>query len=503
MPESTRYAKLQLRKSDSDYIVETQTRQGPKSKTNPSHGVLPICLPNASVLYWRCWEQGSLATRGNIVMEPKRDGVPNQSPSSADDAYRLRQELVDKLKANELIGTPSVEAAFRGVLRHLFVPIWPIEAVYSDRALPTKVNDDGTWLSSSSQPAIMAIMLEQLGLETGDAVLEIGAGTGYNAALMAHIVGATGRVVTVDIEQDLVTAARENLSAGGFENVAAISADGGYGFPEDAPYDRIILTVGAPDILPAWVEQLKPGGRLVLPLAVTTGQWSIAFERVGDHLVGLSVRACGFMLLRGAFAEAHVPPLRLGPDAGLYVRFADDRPVNAGQIYQWLTGSNVDWETGIQVTAREVFQGLGLWLSMYEPDTCTLVAEGDMVDRDVVPPLLGVGGEWKSASTEVLIGERGLAALMRPPGQPVPLMDINNLFASDSPFRLYVRHFGVDASLAQRLIAQVNAWDAAGRPAFGDLRIRAYLKDADYALAEGELVVEKEWSRIVLAWQTH
>jgi hypothetical protein len=125
-----------------------------------------------------------------------------------------------------------------------------------------------------------------------------------------------------------------------------------------------------------------------------------------------------------------------------------------------------------------------------------------MVDRDLVPPLLGVGGEWKSASTEVLLGERGLAALMRPPGKPVPLMDINNVFASDSPFRLYVRQFGEDTSLSQRLIAQVNAWDAAGRPAPDDLRIRAFLKDADYAPAEGELIVDKEWSQIVLEWQS-
>jgi protein-L-isoaspartate(D-aspartate) O-methyltransferase len=144
----------------------------------------------------------------------------------------------------------------------------------------------------------MGIMLEQLGLEPGHKVLEIGAGTGYNAALMAHIVGETGQVVTVDIDEDLVEAAREHLRAAGCEQVQVVCADGGYGYPDLAPFDRIILTVGAPDITPAWWEQLKPAGRIVLPLMLKGSMKSVAFERVEDHLRSLSVQDCGFIQLR-------------------------------------------------------------------------------------------------------------------------------------------------------------------------------------------------------------
>src|SRR5581483_5459570 len=114
----------------------------------------------------------------------------------------------------------------------------------------------------------MAIMLEQLQLKPGLRVLEIGAGTGYNAALMAHIVGETGQVITIDIDEDIVYNARLHLVTAGFERVQVICADGGAGYAHAAPYDRIILTVGASDITPAWRDQMKPNGRLLLPLTL-------------------------------------------------------------------------------------------------------------------------------------------------------------------------------------------------------------------------------------------
>jgi protein-L-isoaspartate(D-aspartate) O-methyltransferase len=125
-----------------------------------------------------------------------------------DQPMTLNEALVDELKSRGWIQTLRIEAAFRAVLRHHFLPGRKLEEVYSDQVVPTKQDQEGQWISSSSQPTIMAIMLEQLGLEPGHKVLEIGAGTGYNAALMAHIVGETGRVITVDIDEDLVEAAR-------------------------------------------------------------------------------------------------------------------------------------------------------------------------------------------------------------------------------------------------------------------------------------------------------
>ncbi len=234
-------------------------------------------------------------------MEAQTD-QPNQADIAA-----LQHALVEELKQRGVIRWASVEAAFRSVPRHLFLPNVPLDQVYQDQHIPIKY-EHGISISASSQPTIMAIMLEQLALAAGQRVLEIGAGTGYNAALIAHIVGATGQVVTLDVDEDLVVQARRNLTAAGFEHVTVVQGDGAVGYPSGAPYDRIILTVGAWDILPAWHDQLAPDGRLVLPLTLLPGlQLSIAFEAYGDYLHSISARPCGFMPLRGPFA--HPRPL--------------------------------------------------------------------------------------------------------------------------------------------------------------------------------------------------
>src|SRR5947209_6454431 len=170
-----------------------------------------------------------------------------ESPVPADGtngASALHQALVDKLKRDGTILTSTVEAAFRAVPRHLFLPEVEPSEVYRDQAIATK-SLNGMSFSSSSQPAIMAVMLELLELKPGQRVLEIGAGTGYNAALLAHIVGEKGQVVTVDIDEDIVESAREHLVAAGFVRVQVVCGDGGLGYPAAAPYDRIILYVTA------------------------------------------------------------------------------------------------------------------------------------------------------------------------------------------------------------------------------------------------------------------
>jgi protein-L-isoaspartate(D-aspartate) O-methyltransferase len=416
------------------------------------------------------------------------------------DVSTLCETLIDELKAKGHLVSPPVEAAFRAVSRHLFVPGVSLAEAYADHSIPTKRLDDQV-VSSSSQPAIMAIMLEQLGLEPGHKVLEIGAGTGYNAALMAHLVGETGKVITLDIDQDIVDSAREHLAAAGFDRVQVVCADGGHGYAEAGPFDRIILTVGASDIALAWWEQLKPGGRLVLPLAIRGGQKFTAFEWRADHLVSLSVKYCGFMLLRGVFAAPPVSQLQLGPDPGLFLEVEEARPIDPEAVYSWLTCSSQDWPTGVAVTVCELLGGLRLWLALPESEVGMLVAKGDMVDRGLIPPLIGLGGEWKSISTSVLLGETGLVALMRPPGQPAPFVDVNELYASHSAFTLFVRRFGRAEVLAQRLLEQVKAWDEAGRPASENLLIRAYPKYKGYTPSADEWVVEKQWTWLVLEWQ--
>jgi protein-L-isoaspartate(D-aspartate) O-methyltransferase len=218
------------------------------------------------------------------------------------------QAYVDQLKRWGVIRTPLVEAAFRAIPRHLFVPGFPLAEVYSDRAINIKPG------ASSSQPTVYAMMLEQLQLAPGHRVLEIGAGTGYNAALMASIVGESGQVITIDIDEELAASAREHLAAAGFGYVLRVlCGDGSLGCPDAAPYDRIIVTVGAWDIAPAWREQLAPHGRLLVPLAILgpNHQVTVAFEPADDHLESVSISPCVFMMSRGAIAGPSGPPRSL------------------------------------------------------------------------------------------------------------------------------------------------------------------------------------------------
>jgi protein-L-isoaspartate(D-aspartate) O-methyltransferase len=209
--------------------------------------------------------------------------------------------LVDSLTSKKWITQSRVESAFRVVPRHFFLPDLPLEEVYGDKAIVTKTQN-GVPVSSSSQPAIMAVMLEQLDLSDGDNVLEIGAGTGYNAALLSHLVGATGLVTTLEIDEDVVAWARNNLERANVCNVELVHADGGLGYSPNAPYACVIATVGVWDLTPHWIEQLRDGGTLVAPLWFHTLQFSIAFEKHGSTLISNSICPCGFMRLRGAFA---------------------------------------------------------------------------------------------------------------------------------------------------------------------------------------------------------
>ncbi|MBI1800288.1 MAG: methyltransferase, FxLD system [Chloroflexi bacterium] len=409
----------------------------------------------------------------------------------------LHQMLVDDLKRKGFIRTPRVEQAFRAVPRHLFLPGVDRQIVYRDDAIPTKRLKSGEPISSSSQPAIMAIMLEQLALEPGQRVLEIGAGTGYNAALMTYLVGETGRVVALDIDDDIVDAARAHLQAAGFRQTQVVCADGGFGYPPAAPYDRIILTASAWDIAPAWREQLKLGGRLVLPLSlVGLGllQQSVAFDHLGSHLASVSVKVCGFMPLRGA-AAAQQPVVTLGAEPGLAIMTTHGHDLDAAAAYHWLTGPAHDQPTGLEVTTHELWLGLVFWLALRERDCCTVMASGEWLKRNAAPdpPELFSWPE-QGRSTNGLVGaDNGCALLMR----PAPVADLTK---DEQPFPLHVRCFGPAEQAAARLIEQSLAWHKAGRPMVESLRLQAYPWREAVEPPSGAQVVRKPATQLIVEW---
>jgi len=400
---------------------------------------------------------------------------------SAGNADELRDQMVDELCDRGHIRSGLVEGAFRTVSRHVFLPDEAPRDVYSDRAFLTKCGPDGRPVSSSSQPAIMAIMLEQLGLEGGQRVLEIGAGTGYNAALINHAVGAAGTVVTVDIDADLAEHARARLRAAGFPAVEVVCADGTDGLRERAPYDRIVATVGAWDIAPAWLDQLADGGRLVVPLSLRGAQRSIAFERADGHLRGVSIRDCGFMRLRGAGAGPETV-IALGDEPGLFIELDEDRPVDPAALHRSLVTPGEELPGGVRVSSSDLWGGLGLWLALNEPGVARLYAIGAAVERGIVPALFAYPGQ---VGTIAIVDRRTLACLVR---------------ADEAEaFPVGARAYGQGAcDLASRLVDHVRTWDRRGRPSTAGLHVRAY--PAGTPLAPDAIVIDKRHARLVLDW---
>jgi protein-L-isoaspartate(D-aspartate) O-methyltransferase len=179
--------------------------------------------------------------------------------SSEDAGAGLRADLVALLAERGSVSDSRVAAALGQVPRHVFVPAAELADAYADQAIVTH-HRDGVPTSSASQPAMVAAMLEQLRPPPGGSILEIGAGTGYNAALLSELVGPSGRVVTVDIDPEVADEARGHLSEAGVTNVVVICGDGALGEADGAPYDGIIVTAGVADLAPAWMAQLRPGG---------------------------------------------------------------------------------------------------------------------------------------------------------------------------------------------------------------------------------------------------
>ena len=170
----------------------------------------------------------------------------------------MRKRLINKLEF--YISDEKVREAMLRVPRHEFVPEYERKEAYIDTPLEIGYGQ------TISAPHIVAIMCELLELSEGHKVLEIGSGSGYNAAVMGEIVGICGHVYTVERIEPLVHFAKENLKETGYNNVTVILDDGSMGFSRYAPYDRITVTCAAPRIPEPLLDQLKPGGVMILPI---------------------------------------------------------------------------------------------------------------------------------------------------------------------------------------------------------------------------------------------
>ena len=210
-----------------------------------------------------------------------------------------RHRLLTDIWVSEDDGSPG-----RNLQPRTVDPVDPDEEalnrIYSNVPIVTRVTD-GRPSSSTSQPSLVAQMLELLALKPGMRILEIGAGTGYNAALLAEIVGDQKLVTSIDIQPDVVEQTQRLLDQAGYGDIEILCADGALGHPDGAPFDRVVATVGCSDIAPAWLDQLAPSGFAVIPLEhVTVGHPLTRLQPAGSGATGRVVAAAGFMRIQGA-----------------------------------------------------------------------------------------------------------------------------------------------------------------------------------------------------------
>jgi protein-L-isoaspartate(D-aspartate) O-methyltransferase len=393
------------------------------------------------------------------------------------EADELRAAMVDKLTGLGWGGirSASVETTMRTVPRHLFVPEATLERAYGQESVITHRDENGIAISSASGPGVVAAQLEQLDVQPGHRVLEIGAGTGYNAACLAALTGPEGQVTTVDIGEDIVAEARRALAAAGYGNVRVVQGDGHHGHPGNAPYDRIIVTAGAWDVPTAWREQLAPGGRLVVPLRVRGISRSVALELDGEVWRSVSIEECGFMPMRGPEA-VNEHNAELPPERGVWIRADDGQPVDAQTLGSALDTAPVRAWSHV-VVPWVPFDHLDFWLAGASARVCRIIVFTRAVEEGLVPPLYTWGSMGRYTDDT-------FAYLIRRPAADAQTVELGACA------------YGPHAQqLADEMVDRLQAWERA-RSNLADLRIEVHPATSTPAGVPAMIVAEKRDSTV-------
>ncbi|MFJ6382763.1 methyltransferase, FxLD system [Kitasatospora sp. NPDC092039] len=413
--------------------------------------------------------------------------LSSDNASSAPTAEELRAALTDRLGAQGAIRTPAVEDAFRTVPREHFLPGFPLETAYADNPTYTKADGSGTQISAASQPAIVALMLEQLGAQPGERIFEAGAGTGVNAAYMATIVGLDGHVTAVDVDADLVDGTRKHLADAGITNVEAVLGDGALGHPDGSPFDRVIATVSTSEMPTAWLEQVKPTGRIVLPLRLRgTASRTIAFERGESGWVSVDDQLAVFMPLRGSMDDArrNVTLTHQG-DVTLQVHKDQHDAVDAGLLLGVLDTERHDVWTGVTIPAGTTYEYQDLWLALRCPNSLMRMSvTGDARARGIAP-MFG----WGSMAT---VHSDSLAYLTLRPGKP----DADGRKAYETGV---IGHGPSGELLADLVAEEIRTWNAG----FRDRKPSFELPDGPTTAdpSAGRFVLNRPHHPITVTWE--
>ncbi|MEV7715821.1 methyltransferase, FxLD system [Streptomyces sp. NPDC088184] len=407
-------------------------------------------------------------------------------PGEPAEATRLRGRMADAVVARDRAPSLRVRSALREVPRHRFVPEAPLGTAYDDLAVVTVREPSGIALSPVSAVWLQVDMVEGLQLEPGAVVYEAGSG-GYNAELLAHVTGPTGRVVTGDVDPYVVRRTRRLTGEAGSGRVTAFQGDAALGVPAGlvprGGFDGSVITYGVWDIAPAWRGQLAEGGRPALPLEIGGYTRAITFRRTGDVLHAERFTRCGFIRAQGEHVRAVPVVGLLGGE--LQLRFEDGDPAPAQGLAEALRGPRHEVATGVKMGSGFYFGSLQLYMATTLPGFCRL-----SVHREAGT---GVTLIAKDGDAPAILGNASLAYLVHVRTRH-----------GDSPaakeWEWVVHAFGGQGpQLAERLAATVRAGERDVRDG-GDPALSVYPAGTpDRLLSVGE-VVDRPLSRMVFRW---
>ncbi|MGW7069446.1 methyltransferase, FxLD system [Streptomyces sp. NPDC054855] len=411
----------------------------------------------------------------------------NSDTIEASSADRLRTQLIDHLVEQGCVRTPRVEEAMRTVPRHLFVPNAPLEKAYGNAPVNTKLDESGASISCASQPDIVAMMLEQLDVEPGQKILELGAGTGFNAGLLGYLVGEKGHVTTIDVDEDIVDGARGGLAAAGIHNVEVILGDGAVGHAPNAKYDRIEATVGAHAVPHAWLDQLAPGGRLLTPLRLRGSvSRSIAFENQNGTWRSVGSQMNTFMPLRQGIADDPRVFVPLDPDNTVTLVTNGDQKVDADALADIFRTPRTEAWTGVSFRGPESAEYLELWLACTMPNGLSrMPAKAEAAEKGLVTAPY-------PSSTAVFEGGTLTYLTRRPAAEKTP--DGATLYEFG-----VIGHGPDGESLAADVADQIRTWDRDFRALDVGFEIQP-LDTAPLAPKPGRFAFDNTLNRIVIEW---
>jgi protein-L-isoaspartate(D-aspartate) O-methyltransferase len=227
---------------------------------------------------------------------------PSHPVKSQRQLQREREAKVDELERRGLLRSERLRAAMLTVPREDFIPSGYRDHAYEEVPLPLPGER-----ATISCPHSYPLFYEPLGLGKGHRFLEVGVGSGYGTSLAREVVGPEGLVVAVDIDATTLAFARENLERAGYTHVVLAHGDGGLGYPERAPYDRICVTAACPYVPPPLLEQLAAGGRLIAPIVEGTRQRLTLLEKTAHGVRRTILADVLYVSLRGRYAAGTDP----------------------------------------------------------------------------------------------------------------------------------------------------------------------------------------------------